>query len=401
MSDKDMNKNEEQLRSAQNPLTPEGVPTPNTELPAEPVKLEAIPGDGQVGNEPPDPVQDAATLTQEPEVTALVVKSEKDENAKPQNEAWQTWLRPVVVLVCICLLASLLLSVTNAITLPRIEQNTNVVADKARQAVLTEADGFTDVTPSPLPENILSVHKANNGAGYVVEAFGKGYGGTVPAMVGYNMEGEITGVQFLENNETPGLGKNLSSSPKFANQLLDFSAKDAIQLDEIDALAGATLSTNAALSAVNAASNYFFVDVLGGSIDYQIGDEMLAVLLPDGMTWEKLDVEATGVAGAYKRSDGNYVLVGQASGESGSQPVSVMVVLDDAGTILDMVVDNSAETDGLGKNNPKVDTFIAGFKGVNDVSSIDTVAGATHTTGAIKQATQQAMDALELAKEAA
>ncbi len=85
-----------------------------------------------------------------------------------------------------------------------------------------------------------------------------GYGGAVRLSMGVTNEGEITGIGFLELNETAGLGMR-AESPDFKNQ---FAGKTSDQLvltksgassdDEIEALSGATITSTAVTNAVNA-----------------------------------------------------------------------------------------------------------------------------------------------------
>ena len=88
------------------------------------------------------------------------------------------------------------------------------IRDSNRTELLPEADTFTKVECTV--EGVTEAYKADNGAGYVITAASKGYGGDVPVMVAFNSEGTITAVKFLDNDETPGLGQNclLYTSPR-------------------------------------------------------------------------------------------------------------------------------------------------------------------------------------------
>ena len=101
-----------------------------------------------------------------------------------KNSNFETLVKPVIVLVVICLITSTMLAVTNNATAPIIAAQEEAAAQEAYQAVLPEADSFTDLTSEVSTENIVAVVKANNGAGYCVKATGKGYGGAVPVVIG-------------------------------------------------------------------------------------------------------------------------------------------------------------------------------------------------------------------------
>ena len=71
-------------------------------------------------------------------------------------------------------------------------------------------------------------------------------------MVAFNSEGKIEAVQFLDNDETPGLGQKVKDEA-FSGQ---FAGKDAAPLTlgtDIDAITGATVSSRAAANAGNKA----------------------------------------------------------------------------------------------------------------------------------------------------
>lgn len=86
-----------------------------------------------------------------------------------------------------------------------------------------------------------------------------GYGGDVALTVGVTNEGEITAVAVLTMSETAGLGANITK-PEFLNQFAGMNVPEIVFTkegkkapEEIDAISGATISTNAATEAVNAA----------------------------------------------------------------------------------------------------------------------------------------------------
>ncbi|MFV0412089.1 MAG: FMN-binding protein, partial [Oscillospiraceae bacterium] len=323
------------------------------------------------------------------------VRAPKEPKEKKPLPAWS---KPVISMALVCLAAILVAVLANISTASFARQNAAIFENANRAAVLPAATGFEDITPSPLPANITAVYKAVNDAGYVIESYGNGYGGQVPAVVGFTADGEISGVKFLTNHETPGLGQSLYTHQDFAAQFTGLQAAGEISTEGIDALAGATSSTNAAMSAVNAAVQYYYVEVQGGTLRYDISDEVLQQLMPQASAWETLDVRSSGVAGAYLGDDGTYVIVAQAAGE---KQVTVAVALDQSGTILDLWLDTSAETEGIGREISDNTAFINQFLEQKNTNGVDTIAGATHTTGGVIDAVDIALKALSLAKEAA
>ena len=96
--------------------------------------------------------------------------------------------------------------------------------------------------------------------GYVVTSTSKdGYGGNITISVGITADGQVKGVEFLTITETAGLGMN-ATTPEWKGQFADktvesFSVtKSGASADnEIDAIGGATITSNAVAGAVNAA----------------------------------------------------------------------------------------------------------------------------------------------------
>ena len=101
--------------------------------------------------------------------------------------------------------------------------------------------------------NILETLAAKSGGrqlGYVFRASTFGYGGPVVVMVGVSSRDQrIAGVVVLEHQETPGLGSNITN-PDFLNQFAEKPVDDPFRLgQDIEAIAGATISSRAVLEA--------------------------------------------------------------------------------------------------------------------------------------------------------
>ena len=175
-------------------------------------------------------------------------------------------IRMVVVLAAICGLSGFALSYLKITTAPRIEEQ-----------VLTYVQGpailkvFADIDNAPIAERkkfklpdgkIVTVfpgRKAGKLVGVALEDFGKGFGGDVGVMVGFDVARDtLTGIGITTMKETPGLGSRVAE-PAFTGQFpgkpLDSKLKS--QGGAIDAVSGATISSTGAISALgNAAKVY-------------------------------------------------------------------------------------------------------------------------------------------------
>ena len=172
-------------------------------------------------------------------------------------------IRPTLILATVCLLSALVLAVLNHLTTPIIAENEAETANAVYRALLPEADSFTQL-PCEL-DGVTAVMEADNGTGYVITAQSRGYGGQVPAAVAFSTEGKILGVIMMENSETPGLGQKVTEDA-FSGQFAGRAA-EAFTIDDIDAITGATISSTAAVSAIDLAISAY--EEIGGTIHAQ------------------------------------------------------------------------------------------------------------------------------------
>ena len=126
-----------------------------------------------------------------------------------------------------------------------VEASMQVAHAVSTHPVNLESDYFTAV------DDLIHMMD-EGGAGIVMKVQGQGFGGKVPCVVAFDMEGTIIGVKFLENSETKGYGSRLYEDSSFAAQFAGMPA-ESFAIGDIDALAGATVSSKAAVEALNTA----------------------------------------------------------------------------------------------------------------------------------------------------
>lgn len=119
------------------------------------------------------------------------------------------------------------------------------------------AQGFGNVT---VDDCVTGLDASGATVGHVVTTTSKdGYGGAITISVGINVDGSIGAIEFLTLTETVGFGMN-AAEPSWKGQF-DGKNVDAFSLtksgasadNEIDAISGATITSNAVTGAVNAA----------------------------------------------------------------------------------------------------------------------------------------------------
>lgn len=155
-------------------------------------------------------------------------------------------IKPVLVLVCICLVVTALLAYINSVTSPIIAKAEEEKTEQAMSEVLCEADGFEKLEIENLPDRVTEVYTATNGVGYIFMLTTKGYGGDMKLICGMDAEGVIEQCKTLSHAETSGLGSKTAEDP-YRNQ---YCKKSADTLSEVDAITGATISSNAYKNAI-------------------------------------------------------------------------------------------------------------------------------------------------------
>ena len=166
---------------------------------------------------------------------------------------------PTITLFAICLVASVLLGLTNKVTAPRIEQIAYETQQNAMKEVMPNASSFDESKELTL-ENGITVEYCNalasdgSTVGYAVTSTGKGgYGGDIKLMVGVDKEGKVTKVSVLEQEETASIGGKLMSQESFLNRFIGISGSAALTKNggKVDAVSGATKTSTGLTDAVN------------------------------------------------------------------------------------------------------------------------------------------------------
>lgn len=201
-------------------------------------------------------------------------------------------IRDSLILFAITLIAGLLLGGVYAITKNPIAKTQEDKKNEAYQAVFTDAAEFTEVTDAADAQQILAdagytkdridevkaaMDADGNILGYVMTiTSSEAYGGELQLAMGIRMDGTVNGISFLSLSETIGLGME-AKKPEFQEQFAGkqveqfvYSKTGAAANNEIDALSGATITTNAVTNAVNAGICY--AGALGAGSAEQGGD---------------------------------------------------------------------------------------------------------------------------------
>jgi len=170
-------------------------------------------------------------------------------------------------LLLITAVATFALALTQMITEEPIRVQAERANNEAMAVVLHGADEFVplEVDEGTYP-NILEAHEGlvnGEAYGYVFKTFNSGYGGPIEIIVGLDSEGTISGVRVLQHTETPGLGAK-AQEPVFLEQYSGKSSSSNLANDDISAITGATVTSNAVTGAVNHAIDFYRAELVSG-----------------------------------------------------------------------------------------------------------------------------------------
>lgn len=187
------------------------------------------------------------------------------------------------IMVAITVIAGLLLGLVYQVTKNPIAEQEAKAKEEACQEVFADAASFGLIGVEAMPadwnnegyaqESIDEVIEAKDASGellgYVITVTTKeGYGGDIQFSIGVRLDGTVNGMSILSISETAGLGMQAEAvlKPQFAEKQVKkfaYTKNGAASEEQIDAISGATITTNAVTNGVNAGL-YYFRTVLGG-----------------------------------------------------------------------------------------------------------------------------------------
>ncbi len=184
----------------------------------------------------------------------------------------------VLSLFGITLVASASVAGVNELTKEPIEKAKAAAVENSLRRVLPAFDDISRqwALVDDLTTDVYIAKSADEVVGYAVKSESKlGYGGSIILMVGISPSMKVLDVSVLSHKETPGLGSKMEE----ANNSLIGSVKDksldALRLKatkdggDLDALTGATITSNAYGDAVERAYNALKVVLNGDGGGYE------------------------------------------------------------------------------------------------------------------------------------
>lgn len=200
------------------------------------------------------------------------------------NEKSGSMIRDALILFAITLIAGLVLGAVYQVTKEPIalqkekakqEACMEVFQDAAsfEETAVLAADGESMLMPDGWTEQgfesvdigtVMAVKDAGGAVlGYVITVNDhEGYGGDIEFMMGVRNDGTLNGISLLSISETAGLGMRAEEvlKPQFVNknaESFEYVKSGAAADHQIEAISGATITTNAVTNGVNAGLYYF------------------------------------------------------------------------------------------------------------------------------------------------
>lgn len=188
------------------------------------------------------------------------------------------WVRFPLVLMVVGLISAASLAGLYKFTAPVVKANEVGEIQNALNAVLPDAEEFDSVKDAApdLPIYYVAKGEEDEVVGYAVEGEAQGYGGPIGVMIGVDKSFKINRIKIYKQKETPGLGDKIiqiisqktwktvltgtspdesALRPYFQVQFDDQNAPVKLKKDggTIEAITGATISSQAVVDAVNTA----------------------------------------------------------------------------------------------------------------------------------------------------
>ena len=189
-----------------------------------------------------------------------------------------TIAKDTVRITLITLVAGFALGLVNEITKEPIAQQEAKAKAEACKAVFADADDFAAIedlsgaadalesaglTGKADVNEAYEAKKGGETVGYVITVTDhEGYGGDIQFSVGVSTDDTLTGISFLSISETAGLGMKAKNAD-FQEQFVGLPATGNLEYTKtgeegkIDALSGATVTTNAMTNGTNAAIAFY------------------------------------------------------------------------------------------------------------------------------------------------
>lgn len=171
-------------------------------------------------------------------------------------------IKPTLVLTVICVIASLLLTYAHELTKTRISDQKEQKFSESVEALFGKTDSRL-INDNFGYDEVEAVAVTSDGK-TAIQVCTDGYSKDgINILVGIDENGAVSGIEFVSLGETPGLGSKVRDIETFREQF--YGRKEVT--DDLDAISGATYSSNGMKKAVDTAIEVYNENkeaILGG-----------------------------------------------------------------------------------------------------------------------------------------
>ena len=167
-------------------------------------------------------------------------------------------LRLALTLLIITAVVAAALAGVNSVTAPVIAALNEAKTQQAIEAVLPGGGKEIEAPAVSMGVPVAAVYQGENG--YAVQVAPSGFDGKIDMMVGIDAEGKVVAISIINHTETAGLGAvaaaKTSAGEAFRGQFAGLSGSVGTAkrgTGTLDAITGATITSEAVCTGVNAA----------------------------------------------------------------------------------------------------------------------------------------------------
>lgn len=281
-------------------------------------------------------------------------------------------------------------------------------ADEYRVNTLPGAKGFESIDLlSFLGDygDIRGIKAAYDGSeliGYSFDLSAKGFGGPINMTLGIStVDGCVTGLEIAPTNESPEYGRR-AELPEYYGQYAGISVDKPVS-EQVDSLTGATGTSDTIEASVAQAVSFYNQYLKNMGQDEQTGESQAEQTQPEAQsaidTAEELiditdrmqgrEADFAAIVSVKEAHAGGYAVgyrftTSSTDGYNKDVPLELEIDVIE-GKIARIAAKSSGETQGIGSLALE-DDYLSSFVGaaISDVSSVDTLSGATMTSSAVK-----------------
>jgi electron transport complex protein RnfG len=157
-------------------------------------------------------------------------------------------------LFAICVVVATVVSVVNHYTSRVIENNKTKKMNEQLHNIMPGDYEYNEISAVNADAVIYEALAEDTTQGYCVKVTVNGYSGPITMIVGFSTSCSVTAVEIVSSSETPGIGTKVLES-SFLNGFKGYSEPIEFSKDNtgVDALTGATITSNSVKDGINKA----------------------------------------------------------------------------------------------------------------------------------------------------